>query len=219
VRGDIRRGQTGALSFADLYRIFPLGQNPVDGTAGYPLCRFYLFTVEIRAAFELAASTGLINDSFFLSPSGVRVEFDTSREPFDLEDPFNTEKGRVTRITVDLDHSDGVEDQDEVLYDVTRVDPFSGPLGESLTLHPVTTSLYVASFASAAGVTLKDELGNAVTITDTILERDDGSAIKEIDVLLMYLARIGPALPDRYDENTDQGALPRRMICSGPLCP
>jgi hypothetical protein len=32
VRDDIVVGKTGVLSYADLYRIFPLGENPLDGS-------------------------------------------------------------------------------------------------------------------------------------------------------------------------------------------
>jgi 5'-nucleotidase len=219
VRADIKKGKTGKLSFADLFRVFPLGSSPTDGSLGYPLCRFYLWTVEIRAAFEIAASQGLINDSVFLSPSGIKVEFDTSRPEFDLATPLDTAKGRVTKITVDTDHSDGVDAPDTVLYDVTLPDPWTTTLGNQFTLHPVVTSYYVASFAATAGVMLKDEAGNFVDLDDTIMTRQDGSEVKELEALLQYLVDQGGVMPDRYDESTLAGTVPRRMICSGPLCP
>lgn len=222
VRDDILPGETGAMSFADLYRIFPLGLNPVNGSIGYPLCRFYLWTVEIKAAFEVAASQGLINDSFFLSASGVRVEFDTSRPAFDVTNPFDPTNGRVTKISVDVDHSDGVDNPTVDLFDINRAMPWVSSLGDSVTLQPVVTSLYVASFADAAGVTLKTAAGTPTTPVGTIMTRGDGSDIKDYESFIGYVHAISAAnggmLPSSYDEATG-GPVPRRMICSGPLCP
>jgi hypothetical protein len=224
VRADIIAGNTGVMSFGDLYRIFALGLNPLDGTIGYPLCRFWLWTVEIKAAFEVAASQGLESDSVFLAPSGVRVEFDTGRPPFNFGNPFDPNNGRVTRILVDTDHSDGFDDPTEPLFDIAAVNPWSpGTLGGEVTLHPVVTTLYVASFAETAGVTLKNAAGSPVALTATILTRGDGSDVKDWEAFLSYIRSEseanGGALPGRYDESTAPGALPRRMICTGPLCP
>ena len=123
VRDDIVVGDTGVLSYADLYRIFPLGENPLDGSAGYPLTRFYIYTVELKAAFEVGASRGYIEDSLYLSAAGVKVEYDTSREPQDISSSVNAldpQNGRVTRILVDVDHTDGVEDYTVALFDIDR---------------------------------------------------------------------------------------------------
>ncbi len=225
VRGDIVVGQTGVMSFADLFRIFPLGMNPVDGSIGYPLCRFYLWAIEVKAAFEVAASEGLIADAVYLSPSGVRVEFDTDRPAFDFSNPFDPNNGRVTRILFDPDHTDGLDDftPANYLFDLSQPDPWGGPLGGVVSLHPVVTSLYVASFAATAGVTLKDAMNNTVTLESTIMTRLDGSDIKDYEAFIGYIqsesAANGGMLPSRYDEATVEGAVPRRMMCSGALCP
>jgi 5'-nucleotidase len=227
VRDNIVVGKTGVLSYADLYRIFPLGENPVDGSAGYPLTRFYISTVELKAAFEVGASRGYVEDSLYLSAAGVKVEYDTSRDPQDLSagsiaalDPQN---GRVTRILVDVDHDDGVEDYTVALFDIDRTDSeWDSELGGSLSRHPVVTSLYIASFASTAGVTLRDEEGRPISLTDAILRRPDESAVKDYESFISYVRTIcsdnGGLLPSRYDETSADGAIPRRMICSGPLC-
>jgi hypothetical protein len=224
VRDDIIAGETGVMTFGDLYRVFPLGMNPEDGSIGYPLCRFYLWTVEIKAAFEVAASQGLINDSYFLAPSGVRVEFDTSRAPFNFGDPFNPDNGRVTRISVDVDHSDGYDNPTVDLFDVARAMPWDSSLGGVVTIHPVVTSLYVASFAATAGVTLKTSAGTpAASLFSTIMRRDDGTDIKDWESFISYIYAESAAnagfLPSRYDQTATEGAIPRRMICSGPACP
>lgn len=231
VRADLFKGKTGALSFADLFRAFPLGMNPLDGSMGYPLTAFYVFTIEVKGALEVAANQGLLSDSFFLSGTGVRVEFDTSRPPQDLSDlgkAFDADNGRVTKILVDVDHSDGTDNPTEALFDLSRgVDSAwdNDKMGwGQLSLHRVVTSLYVASFAKTAGVTLKDKSGNSVeNLTDTILRRKDGSDIKDWEAFLSYVhaecKKNGGKLPARYDDTTKEGKVPRHMICTGPLCP
>jgi 5'-nucleotidase / UDP-sugar diphosphatase len=222
VRGDIIKGKTGEMTIADLYRVFPLGMNPVDGSIGYPLCHFYIWKVEIKGAFEVAVSQGLIADSVFMSPSGLKVEFDTSRPAADLTptallDPQN---GRVTKMTLDTT-DDNVDNYDTVIFDLSATDPWIN--GDPTQLFPVATSLYVASFAGSAGVTLKNAAGDSVALTDTILKRPDGSVVKELEAFVAYIKDIAAAnggkLPTRYDETQAAGTLPRRMICSGPLCP
>ena len=223
VRNNIKKGKTGKLTLADLYGIFPLGLNPLDGSIGYPLCRFYLFKVEIKGAFELAVSQGIIADALFLSPGGLRVEFDMSRpaanlDPIALLDPQN---GRVTKITLDTT-DDGVENPTVVFFDLTVAnDEWLG--GPADVLFPVVTSLYVASFAESAGVTLKDAGGGELSLTEAILERPDGTDVKEFEAFISYVrdqaAANGGKLPARYNEAVAAGATPRRMICTAGPCP
>ena len=226
VRDDIVVGQTGVLSYADLYRIFPLGENPLDGSPGYPLTRFYIYTVELKAAFEVGASRGYVEDSLYLGAAGVKVEYDTSRDPQDVSSQaaaLDPQNGRVTRILVDVDHEDGVEDYTVALFDIDRKGAeWESELGGPFTLQPVVTSLYIASFASTAGVTLKNEDGDDITLADAILRRPDESVVKDYEAFIGYVRQIcadnGGLLPERYDETAEGGETPRRMICAGPLC-
>lgn len=226
VRDDIVVGDTGVLSYADLYRIFPLGENPLDGSPGYPLTRFYIYIVELKAAFEVGASRGYIEDSLYLSAAGVKVEYDTSRDPQVLTSDaaaLDPQNGRVTRILLDEDPTDGVENYTVALFDIDRASPWESTFGNAFTGIPVVTSLYIASFASTAGVTLKDADGQSITLAEAILRRPDESAVKDYEAFIGYIRQIcsenGGLLPDRYDENAESGAIPRRMICSGPECP
>jgi 5'-nucleotidase / UDP-sugar diphosphatase len=225
VRDDILVGRTGALSYADLYRVLPLGMSPVDGSIGYPLTRFYIYTAELKAAFEVGVSLGYLQDSLFLGASGIHIEYDTSRPPQVLNteiaalDPNN---GRITRILMDVDHEDGTDNPTVVLFDLNRTNPWDSEVGNAFTLHPVVTSLYIASFADTAGVTLKDQSGQAMELVDTILRREDDSEVKDYEAFISYVralaAENGGALPARYDEASAEGAVPRRLLCSGPLC-
>src|SRR5262249_1676804 len=131
-------------------------------------------------------------------------------------DPLNPDNGRVTKISVDVDHSDGYDNPTVDLFDVTRASPWDSSLGGIVTLQPVVTTLYVAPFASAAGVTLKNAAGTAVTLESTIMTRGDGSNIKDWESFISYVQSKSMAnggfLPSVYDESTPEGAVPRRMF-------
>jgi 5'-nucleotidase / UDP-sugar diphosphatase len=227
VRADIVEGATGVLSFGDLWRAFPLGVSP-DGSVGYPLVRTHIFLAELKAGFEIGVSLGFIDDSFFLSPAGVKVEYDTTRPVADLSDItklLDAQNGRVTKITLDTNPTDGVEIYDTVIFDLADASPWDTTFGGAgaFTLIPVVTTYYVASFAADYGMTLKDSEGTPQPIETWILERPDGSSIKDWEAFIAYVKTIsddnGGFLPERYDEMTTAGALPRRMICSGAVCP
>ena len=229
VRADIRKGATGSVAFADLFRVFPLGQNPVDGSIGYPLVRAYIWTAELKAALELAVSRGRADTDFYLGVGGIHVEYDLSRDPqvlTSITDAINPENGRITKITLDTNHADGYDSDDAVIFDLSQGAGawVSDPNHVGLDLHPVVSSLYVASFASAAGATLKDIGGVAnPDITAFIVKRSDQTAVKEFENFVSYVhgqsQANGGFLPDRYDETTAAGALPRRLKCVGTACP
>jgi 2',3'-cyclic-nucleotide 2'-phosphodiesterase (5'-nucleotidase family) len=220
VRGDIFVGSTGDMTLADLYRIFPLGVNPVDGSVGYPLIRTFIWKAELKGAFEIAVSTGLVADAYFLTPSGARVEIDTSRPAWDPGSPLDADNGRVTKITLDPQPDDDVEEYTEVIFDVNADDPWQGSFTDQIS---VVTSWYVGSFAAAAGVTLKDEAGNPITLEQAYLLDGDAADVKEYEAFIRYIQEESEAnggkLPSRYDATSEEGSLPRRMICTGPLCP
>jgi 5'-nucleotidase / UDP-sugar diphosphatase len=224
VRADIRRGMTGEMSFADLFRAFPLGSDLRDGSVGYPLVRAYIWTVELKAAFEISAGPGLVRDQLFMAPAGMRVEFDTSRAPQVLgsaADAFNPQNGRVTKIVVDADPSDGLENPTTVLFDLSRAgQEWVSPPAQ---LHPVVASIYLAEFAAGFGLGLKDQHGVQQTDLNTFLvKRPDGSVVREYEAFIAYIRKQAEAnggfLPTRYDMTTQEGRIPRRMVCSGPAC-
>jgi 5'-nucleotidase len=225
VTADILGGATGTLAYADLFRVFPLGQNPVDGSIGYPLVRAYIWTAELKAALELALSLGQEETDFFLGVSGVRVEYDPSRPAQVLPDvtaALDPENGRITKIVIDGDHGDGYEGADRVLFDL-GVGGYASWVSGPLDLHPVVTSLYVASFAAEVGASLKHPTGTSGPITEFILVRPDGSDVKDFESFISYVhseaALEGGYLPSRYDASTAEGGLPRRWICAGAGCP
>ncbi|MSP58904.1 MAG: hypothetical protein EXR72_00930 [Myxococcales bacterium] len=231
IRGDLPKGKTGNLAFADLFRILPLGISPADGSIGYPLVHVYLLFVEIKIAFEIAANYGLQEgtNSLFLVPSGMRVTYDTTRAPFDsAKGNFVPTNGRVTKIEWISDHSKGYEGAfDTVLFDMNRALPWTPPntVRDAMTLYGVSTNMYIASFADSVGVTLKNKNGKFVPLPDTIVHRKDAekSEVKDFEALAEYIRgesmKNGGNLPSRYNAATPEGKVPRRMLCSGPVCP
>ncbi len=161
IRSDLFVGKTGDLSFADLYRAVPNGVDPPTGTPGFPLVRLGIANVELRIALEGALLQSLVDGDFFLSGSGIRVEYDRSRPMFDpdpaavLANPF--EPGWITRIEI----TSGTTPV--TIYDVSQdgifLNPPYGPGATHFLVTPtsvqqVVTTYFVASFASAFGVHL-----------------------------------------------------------------
>jgi hypothetical protein len=223
MRADIDKGKTGAISFADVFRILPLGISPVDGSIGYGLTRFAVFAAELKGALEISCGFAYDNDdrsSYFMTVAGAKVEYDTSRTAFNaMVNPIDPTNGRITKITLATSHAN-LENYDKVIFDVGQggwtngvgvLDPFV-----------ITTSYYIAAYAKVNGVQLKSaaDPNMAVTPEGAIIKRQDGSEVKEWEALGAYIKAQttagGGTLPARYDASASM--YPRRMICSGPLC-
>ncbi len=227
IRGSLPKGKTGTLDMADLFRVLALGSSPVDGSIGYPLVHVYLFLVEIKAAFELVAAIGLTADSQYLTTSGLRVTFDTSRKVFDTGgSPLDPQNGRVTKIEWNSNHAqNGYDSYDVVLFDVTRTGAeWDSSAGGKLTKYGVITNSYIASFAASAGVALKNANGLPIqSLGDAIIRRPDGSEVKDFEALAEFVRdqsmKNGGTLPANYNAADPAGMIPRRMVCLGPSCP
>ena len=231
LRADLQPNKKGELSFSDIFRAEPLGASPVTGTVGYPLARFGIYLAEIKAAFEVTAGlayTSETNGDFYLVPSGMCFEYDTSRKPYDpggaLLDQSN---GRVTKISQATDHTK-LDVCDKLLFDAlnTALAPSGGYTMSPLTVFNATTNLYVTTFAYLAGVKLKDPADPTKTITpaQAVVFRKPplpaNTEIKEWEALGGYVRALSPApgtgdLPASYKKD----APITRAICkAGPLC-
>ena len=244
----LRKGKTGKLGFADLFTAVPLGGSPPpngNGTPGYPLCRFGIYLAEVKAAFEVTAGyayTG--HDDLYVVPSGFRFQYDMGRTAFNPNgSPLDPANGRVTKMwqLTPAALAAGTYDGDanyEVVFDASLDAAHSLPgypgwapsaRGNPLRLVRVAASLYIATFATFAGVKLKalhDTMpgladgvpvpGNDATLT--ILRRPlpapNNTEIKEWEALGGYVHALG-TLPSRYDKNDAATVLPRRAICTG----
>ena len=239
----LRKGKTGKLGFADLFAAVPLGGSPVSGTPGYPLCRFGIYLAEVKAAFEVTAGyayTG--HEDLFVVPAGFRFHYDLGRPAFNPNgNPLDPANGRVTMMEQLTPAAllAGTYDGDanyEVVFDSSLDAGHSLPgypgwaksaRGNPLRLVRVASSLYIAAFATFAGVKLKALHDTMPTLADgvpvpgndptlTILKRPapNDTEIKQWEALGGYLHALG-AMPSRYDRNDPATVLPRRAICTG----
>lgn len=85
IRHNIDPGETGYITFADIYNTLPLGISP-DATQplpGYPLMSVYLTAGEIRNVLEAGLTLApQLGSDYFLNFSGVRVEYDITMAPY-----------------------------------------------------------------------------------------------------------------------------------------
>ena len=218
----LAQGKTQQLSFDDLFAAVSLGSSPVTLTPGYPLCRFAIVLAELKATFEATLARAYAGQTdLFLVPAGFKFEYDLGRNPGNL----------VMRIYVTSTHAGNTYDtydSNSLVYDgSTATSP--GWLVSPTMLVRTTSTLYVASFAAIAGVTLRDPVTGAPISnndpTSTILHRaSDGSEIKEWEALGSYVhaqaavSENAGGVPQRYSPS---GTLPRRAICfrNGVACP
>lgn len=235
IRANVDKGKTGNFSFADVFRILPLGISPVDGTVGYPMTRFAVFPVELKAALEIMAGYAYQSEdtaTYYLITGGLKAEYDTNRPAAALDDAskfLDPMYGRVTRITFASNHA--MPDMfDKVVFNINAgcapcgwQPPVTG-VGFGAEKFNVVTSYYIANYAKVNGITLKkpDEAPGVITALtpeQAIIKRGDGSEIKEWEALAAYVRSFpsGGTLPMRYDASV-AGNFPRRMICTGPAC-
>jgi 5'-nucleotidase/UDP-sugar diphosphatase len=228
MRADLVPGKTGVLSFADVYRVAPLGLDPTDPahpTPGYPILRFLLARAELRAALEGTLLLNLQNPDYFVSPSGLKVTYDRGRKMFDAANPAGP--GWITYMATVS--ATGVETP---FYDVSL--SASGWLSASgpTELMPVAATYQLAAFAASLGIAPRNPSTGAPVPPasfSTLMLRypcaGPGTcpAVKDHQALASYVYAISGApvvpLPSRYDATTTEGHIPRRMVCVGSDCP
>jgi 5'-nucleotidase len=214
IRGDLLPGRTNAITFADLYRLVPLGADPTanpltdpNDFPGFPLVRAIVPTAALRAVMETLLQTSLLDGDFFPGLAGLEVRYDMSRTAFitkvegaPADDTLAESECRSLLEGVPLPV--GTEGlcpgwityvglaNGTPLYDVSlpfphfAVDPTTSAL-------PTVTTLYIASFAAAFNVPLyafpPTDPPQLTTPTDAILRRGDGSAVKDHESLATYV--------------------------------
>ncbi len=232
IRGDLVPGTTGAIGFADVYHVVPLGVDPtaqapadmnpqtnpggvqayLNAVPGYPLVKANFPTAALKAALEGTISTGLyVNGDFFPGVSGLEVEYTTDRA---------AETVTVTRMAL----ANGT-----VLYDETQTGPFPAPYEHYLvnptSFRSVATTMYIAAVAQGLGIPMYDEAFQQLTTTaqlaTTVVRRAAGSSMKDYEALAQFVAAAcadnatKPGfLPAAYG-----AAVPRRVVCTGAGCP
>jgi 2',3'-cyclic-nucleotide 2'-phosphodiesterase (5'-nucleotidase family) len=224
MRANLEPGQTGAISFADVYRVAPLGFDPVTPSPGYPILRFNLWAAELRGALEGTLLMALQDPDYYVSPSGLLVRYDRTRPMFDATDTTGLKPGWITYMaTTDPDGQNPVPFFDVSLSPVGWLGPTA-----PLTMVPTVATYQLGAFAASLGIKpriidppyTKVESANLYTL---IMRRPGGSAVKDHQALASYVYAIsgdpGVDLPSIYDATTPEGQIPRRMVCEGSDCP
>lgn len=151
IRDGLYAGQTGALTFADLFRVVPLGVSPAEQTPGYPIIDFWVTVPELKAGLEIGVGAGFASDSFWLDVSGLRIEYDPSLPAFDPANPLTT--GRITKMTLTSSSASPWDDgtlEGAAIFDLSATpDPF---LGNATRLVHTGTNLYIGLFIEGFGL-------------------------------------------------------------------
>ncbi len=136
IRDDLLAGATGVESFADLFRILPLGVG-TDAMPGYALVDFWVDAGELLDACEVTASLSPdYGCNYFIEVSNLRCTLDMERSSFnrartiDLWDgsawvPIDTSSGNTTlyHITVDSYVAGLMGILGGLTFDAIRIDP------------------------------------------------------------------------------------------------
>lgn len=81
IRSDIQKGKTGAIWFADLFRVLPDGIGP-DGNPGFPLVTYYLNAQDIFSGLQFDAASDVVANDFFLQVAGLSLTYDMTLPAF-----------------------------------------------------------------------------------------------------------------------------------------
>lgn len=195
IRTPLMAGATGAITVADAFRVVPLGKSPFDETVGYPLVRAKVAIDAIRILFEFTSGRGPYSSSYDLTGGALVADMDCSRDPVtSVADAFNPAKGRVMKIWMDSDPSDGLEQFDQLVWDRDDAPPLLGG-----TKYAMVTTSYIAQIMADGGIALLDMDEQPVEVDDAVIRRSDGTEFKELESFFAFLDAEG-TVPARYDE-------------------
>ena len=95
IRDSIFPGETGTITFADVYDALPLGISPYSSQLlGYPLISFYVTGADLRTICEAGLTIGPSKGSdYYLNFSGLNITYNIS-------DPSLPPLGHVTSVSV-----------------------------------------------------------------------------------------------------------------------
>ncbi len=168
IRDALEFGVDGSASFADVYRVLPNGGSPFQPTVpAFPLVAFQLRLDQLVAGVDIGITRGLEDDEFFLSYSGMKIEYNEDFPPFDplTFNPTSTlPQSRLARMSIGTDRTGYTE---IFHYDpADSVTPWESRwTGVALTDRVVVvTNLYLAGFMEGFGLTpLHPYSGNPIT--------------------------------------------------------
>lgn len=201
----------GQITFYDLIMATGLGSGD-DGNPGYPLVSFYLTEDEMRRALEVSVLLSeLLDNSYFLQFSGLRMAFDPNRAVL-FRIPFSGTPIPTSRAVLSAELQTGVGDFRQLKR------------GSEELVH-VVTDRYIAGFLPLVGeivpnlsIQFRDESGNPVELDDTII-RQNGEELKVWQAVLNYTLSHKvdegelPLIPSRYETTEER----MRAIYTLPL--
>ncbi|MBN2297352.1 MAG: bifunctional metallophosphatase/5'-nucleotidase [Deltaproteobacteria bacterium] len=81
IRDDIYPGNTGIITFSDVYNMLPLGISPNDQSVpGYPLMSVYATGMDLYTICEVGLSLSrMMGSDYYLNFSGLRIDYDLSQ--------------------------------------------------------------------------------------------------------------------------------------------
>ncbi|HEY8074872.1 MAG TPA: 5'-nucleotidase C-terminal domain-containing protein, partial [Labilithrix sp.] len=210
IRAPLLKGKTGALAFADVFNVEPLGIGP-DQKPGYPLVVVYLTAKDLVNGLSLSAAAadpasvalGIRDDDYFIQVSGVKYTYDLTHGATPLQ--------RLTHVDVcppgNCSACTGSPDPCTV---------FDGTAAPDDTIrYPTVMTYYLASLfglvSSATGgalsVTPKDATGNPYNnttnpLSNAILTGPNGE-VKNWQALVGVISKFpsggsGPVIPASY---------------------
>jgi 5'-nucleotidase len=225
LRDGVWRGQKEEISFADIFRILPLGQDPtspgLEGyTPGFPIVRFGMNVAEFKGILDatiVEAFASAEGGDYFAVASGLGYEFDRDRPAFDPKDPRNQEKGQVTKVTVPSDPA-FPDRLDKVIYDRStggwRMDP-------TKSFFTVVADYNLAVFLLKMGVHPVDPASmkplTPETLSEAVVRRPDGSQVKGYEALASYIYKVCSE-GDGYLSERYASTNPERAVCKGAKC-
>jgi len=196
IRDDIYEGNTGIVTFSDVYNMLPLGISPFQSSPpGYPLMHAYITGLELYTICEvgLTFSQGMGSD-YYLNFSGIRIDYN----------PANPPENQGVRAVYTYSPAD--------LFctgPVTLVNPY-----DPSTLYHIVVDLYALQMLNVVneylpeGVSIvpKDSFGNPINPADYVNFRIDagGQELKEWMAPLNFLPALGGIPYDVY--NPDDGS-------------
>jgi len=213
VRETLRFSNTGnRTTLADVFRVLPLGGSPWEGDAaapGYPILLFTLAPAELMVGLEIGVTQGLVSDSFFLTYSGMRVEYDRNRADLDLSagNPWST--GHVVKIEMEETPFGSWF----TLYETGVTNPWKDPSGSAIDpTDPadyriiILTNLYIAGFLDTYGLAPRDEDGDIIgdPATESMMDRLSNAALCQQPLVPFYELQ--------YCETLDLGGPPWDLL-------
>ena len=211
VRPGVEEWSERLITFYDLITATGLGSGD-DGNPGYPLVSFYLTEDEMRRALEVSVLLSeLLDNSYFLQFSGLRMAFDPNRAVL-LRIPFSGTPIPTSRAVLSAELQTG----DGEFRPLKR--------GSEELVH-VVTDRYIAGFLPLVGeivpnlsIQFRDESGNPVDLDDSII-RQNGEELKVWQAVLNFtlshqVREIDlPEIPARYETTEER----MRAIYTLPL--